>query len=75
MVYSPIVTSFARDMQSLYDFCFEREEQTAVYRLYLAGASPEILQALEAHGVHAPEVVLAASVEAALRMERDAAAG
>jgi SulP family sulfate permease len=44
-------------------------------RLYLAGASPEIRQALAAHGVHAPEVTLAVSVDAALRMERDAAAG
>ena len=44
-------------------------------RLYLSGTSPDIRRALEAHGVHAPEVVLAASVEAALRMEREAAAG
>ena len=36
MVYSLIVIS--GEMQSLYDFCFEREEQTAVYRLYLAAA-------------------------------------
>jgi SulP family sulfate permease len=44
-------------------------------RLYLAGASPEIRQALAAHGVHPPEVTLTVSVDAALRMERDAAAG
>ena len=44
-------------------------------RLYLSGTSADIRRALEAHGVHAPEVVLAASVEAALRMEREAAAG
>ena len=44
-------------------------------RLYLSGTSPDIRRALEAHGIHAPEVTLAASVDAALRVERDAAAG
>ena len=52
-----------------------RKAQKSGVRLYLAGASPEILRALAAHGVHAPEVTLAASVDAALQMERDAAAG
>jgi SulP family sulfate permease len=52
-----------------------RKAHKSGVRLYLVGASPEIRQALAAHGVHAPEVTLTASVDAALRMERDAAAG
>jgi SulP family sulfate permease len=44
-------------------------------RLYLSGTGPDVRRVLEAYGIDAPEVTLAASVDAALRMERDVAAG
>ena len=44
-------------------------------RLYLSGTGPDVRRVLEVYGIHAPEVTLAASVDAALRMERDVAAG